>query len=445
MRIKKEENEHVNEHGNEYENEHENEYEHKNEHECSICEISFSLATTLEKHVKVLHLEIEKNESIQKFIPEPNTDLKLERNQQNGHLETKSNSMQESKSAILLKHNLQKNELTQKNDLPSDHGFGTSKQKPNNPESEGSKSYVRKQLYSKPFKCEKCGLRFKHENHLEIHDQIHSNSNFESYACKFCAKTFKKIEEVVVHERVHSGEKPLSCKFCDKTFTQLSNKKRHELLHTGEKPHSCQFCDKQFRVQSNMKVHEKKCETHPERKLINEIPESNKIEHQQKLKNNELVHKNDLPNSCNAIKKNFTDSKFGTSKMPNLSEDLFSCKLCSGTFRYESHLKKHKGVHKGGKKGENNKKFTHKTILKLAEAKENLKNNKLILENDLPNSSEKMSCQFCSGTFRYGSHLRKHERIHTGYLMTKCLFFKPTTRYHYGNYPMWMLKDGSDV
>ena len=232
MRIKKEE--------NEYENEYEHENEHKNEHECSICEISFSLATSLEKHVKVLHLEIEKNESTKEFIPEPKTDIKLEKTQQNGHLETNSNSMQESKSAILLKHdqNLQKNELTQKNDLPSDHGFDTSKQKPNNPESGISKSNVRKQLDSKPFKCGKCALRFKCENHLEIHDQIHSNSNFESYACKFCAKTFKRIEEVVVHERVHTGEKPLSCQFCDKTFTQLINKKRHELLHNGKKPHS---------------------------------------------------------------------------------------------------------------------------------------------------------------------------------------------------------------
>ena len=87
-----------------------------------------------------------------------------------------------------------------------------------------------------------CGLRFKCENRLEIHDQIHSKSNFESYACKFCTKIFSKIEEVVVHERVHMGEKPLSCKFCDKTFTQLSNKKRHEMLHTGQNPHSCQIC-----------------------------------------------------------------------------------------------------------------------------------------------------------------------------------------------------------
>ena len=135
----------------------------ENENKCPVCEISFSLATTVEKHVKLLHPEIEKNESTKKFIPEPKTALKLEKTQQNGYLETKSNSIQGFKSAILLKHeqNLQKNELTQnnelnqKNDLPMD----TSKQKKNDPESGRSKSYVRKQVYSKPFKCEKCGLR----------------------------------------------------------------------------------------------------------------------------------------------------------------------------------------------------------------------------------------------------------------------------------------------
>ena len=29
----------------------------------------------------------------------------------------------------------------------------------------------------------------------------------------------------------------------------------------------------------------------------------------------------------------------------NLSEKLFSCELCSGTFRYGSHLRKHQGIH----------------------------------------------------------------------------------------------------
>jgi KRAB domain-containing zinc finger protein len=231
-------------------------------------------------------------------------------------------------------------------------------------------------------------------------------------------------------ERKIMNKKPHICQFCDKKFTVQIIMKLHEnkcelnpeRKIINKKPYICQFCNVKFTVQSNMKVHEKKCGLNPERKIMNKSVKNYTIEHQQKLKNKELIHKNNLPNSCNAIKKNSGDPELGKSKMPNLSEDLFSCKLCSGTFRNKSHLKKHKGVHKGGKKGVINKKFTHKTILKLAEAKENLKSNKLTIENDLPNSSEKLSCEFCSGTFRYGSHLRTHERIHTGYLMTKCLF-----------------------
>ena len=259
----------------------------------------------------------------------------------------------------------------------------------------------------------------------------------KSFSCEFCDKRFRQLSNKKRHELLHTGEKPHICQFCNVKFTVQSNMKVHEkkcglnperkimnkaAKNTGEKPNSCQFCDVKFTFQSNMKIHEKKCELNPERKIINKSAKNYTIEHQQKLKNNDLIHKNQLPNSCNAMKKNFADPEVDKSKMPNLSEDMFSCKLCSGTFRHESHLKKHKGVHKGGKKGENNKKITHKTILKLAEAKENLKNNKLTPKNDLPNSSERLDCQFCSGTFRYGSHLRTHERIHTGYLMAKCLF-----------------------
>ena len=347
MRIKKEENEHVNEHENEHENAYEN--DHKNEHECSICEISFSLATSLDKHVKVLHHEIEKNESTKKFIPEPKADIKLEKTHQKGHLETNSNSMHGFKSA----ENLQKNELTQKNDLPRDHGFDTSNQKSNNPESGISKINVRKQLYSKPFKCEKCGLRFKCENHLEIHDQIHSNSNFESYTCKFCTMTSRKIEIVAVHERIHAGENPIPCGFFGETFNHLIDKKRHELPHTGERPNICQFCDKEFRVQSDMKVHEKKCELNPERNIMNKSAKNYTIEHQQKLKNNDLIHKNESlhtgekPHSCQFCGRkirvrNMKKHEENCRSNPNRKLEIrYSCRFCGEKFRVQKIKKLH--------------------------------------------------------------------------------------------------------
>jgi hypothetical protein len=91
--------------------------------ECTLCHLIFILPQTLAKHVKLLHPEIEKDESTEKFDSEPKNGLKLEKKQRNSkkrrHLATKS--MQDFKNAILLEHkqNLQKNELVLKNNLPN--------------------------------------------------------------------------------------------------------------------------------------------------------------------------------------------------------------------------------------------------------------------------------------------------------------------------------------
>ena len=95
----------------------------------------------------------------------------------------------------------------------------------------------------------------------------------------------------------------------------------------------------------------------------------------------------------------------------NLSEKLFSCELCSGTFRYGSHLRKHQGIHN------EHKVFQESRMQKF---KGRIQTNPTNTMSKL--SKKQLSCDFCSGTFRYGSHLRTHEKIHTGYLMAKCLF-----------------------
>ena len=83
-----------------------------------------------------------------------------------------------------------------------------------------------------------------------------------------------------------------------------------------------------------------------------------------------------------------------------ISEHLFSCQFCSGTFRYGSHLRTHQGVHKGIEKDKNKKKIILKT--------KNISGEKLDLSEKL------FSCLLCTGNFRYGSHLRKHEGVHNG-------------------------------
>ena len=94
------------------------------------------------------------------------------------------------------------------------------------------------------------------------------------------------------------------------------------------------------------------------------------------------------------------------------SENLFSCLLCSGTFRYGSHLRKHQGIHNEEKIFQESQMLKIKKKIQISDNPKNFTITKLRGKLDL---SEKLfSCQLCSGTFRYGSHLRKHQGVHNG-------------------------------
>ncbi|XP_044001934.1 zinc finger protein 236-like isoform X2 [Aphidius gifuensis] len=88
------------------------------------------------------------------------------------------------------------------------------------------------------------------------------------YACSYCQKEFKKPSDLFRHRRVHTNEKPFKCTYinCNISFALKSTMKAHERTHNSIKKYSCTMCDKTFSctasLNSHIKTHLKpyKCE-----------------------------------------------------------------------------------------------------------------------------------------------------------------------------------------
>uniref|UniRef100_A0A182VPZ2 C2H2-type domain-containing protein n=1 Tax=Anopheles minimus TaxID=112268 RepID=A0A182VPZ2_9DIPT len=78
--------------------------------------------------------------------------------------------------------------------------------------------------------CKQCGRIFKHRTNLRRHQRLHT-INATPYKCDQCEKTFSQLSTIKAHRRVHTGEKPYKCEVCGKSFQHSSTKNRHECSH----------------------------------------------------------------------------------------------------------------------------------------------------------------------------------------------------------------------
>ena len=189
---------------------------------------------------------------------------------------------------------------------------------------------------SRPFRCDTCGLEFSFSTNLIRHRMQHKPDTVkQAYQCGLCSKMLSTVYNLKCHLRIHTGERPYKCEICSKRFADRSDCKRHQLSHavyrdlqnSNELPKKmkipkCSFCEKCFTTQYNLRQHISKKHIGGNKSHV-----------------------------CNICGKSFSlPYELKRHSHVHTGEGLVSCHLCDASFSRRSSLNRHLIKHEGGSK-----------------------------------------------------------------------------------------------
>ncbi|XP_066993964.2 zinc finger protein 62 homolog isoform X2 [Anabrus simplex] len=185
-------------------------------------------------------------------------------------------------------------------------------------------------------------LQHPEDNLLKDNDLLHASGK---YLCTSCGEEFPNSDSLSRHVKSHSEVKPYCCFHCGKTFTEKCNLKVHLRIHTGERPYSCEQCGMQLRYQKDVSDH-KRMHLGVKSYICDEC--GREFVRRRGLARHKLTHTGEKRHKCPICSKAFARlDQLKLAHMPthDISQQQFSCEICTKTFRVKSKLKQHMILH----------------------------------------------------------------------------------------------------
>ncbi|XP_044742915.1 uncharacterized protein LOC123305297 [Chrysoperla carnea] len=205
---------------------------------------------------------------------------------------------------------------------------------------------------SKPKACTFCSEKFVHTASLTRHIRIAHNENYipddnrlsENVPCPICKKMYLK-SSLDVHIKIHTGVKPFSCHICNKVFTTKWNLKLHKWTHAARlsKPYKCNQCQSAFIRQNDYVSH---MNSHRNIKPYTCNHCGRQFIRKYNCQRHVREHERDKSHKCTVCNKEFHRSYYLREHLRVHSGDRpFSCHICGKTSTTKSNHNKHMRIH----------------------------------------------------------------------------------------------------
>ena len=198
----------------------------------------------------------------------------------------------------------------------------------------------------RPYRCERCPMRFKDKDLLENHNRDHPDCHIPHLTCRFCKRVFADLNELREHIVKHVGKKPYECTTCGKTYAVNKYLRAHIRTHTGERPYKCEKCGRTFTWNGPSNLHKKNCKGIPVPANMCDFCD------QQFANDTDLVvhmktHTGDKPYLCTICGSSYVKRKYMRfhKKFYHTLLPQCVCDVCGKICRTNSQLKQHKMSH----------------------------------------------------------------------------------------------------
>ena len=257
----------------------------------------------------------------------------------------------------------------------------------------------------RPYRCERCPMRFKDKDSLENHNRDHPYCHL---TCRFCKRVFANLNELKEHVVKHVGKTPYECTTCGKKYTVNKTLRAHIMTHTGERPFKCEKCGKTFTASGAARVHSKNCKGISVPKNMCDFCDK-QFENDNELVLHRDTHTGDKPYLCTLCGSSHPSRKLMRSHKTYYHSVITHCvcDVCGKICRTSSQLKLHKMTHEPAT---NQTPCSCELCGAFLKSKRTLRVHKKNVHDKKHLELETLTCDLCNKQYHGEKRLRSHMR-----------------------------------
>ncbi|SPP74841.1 uncharacterized protein LOC117592227 isoform X2 [Drosophila guanche] len=194
-----------------------------------------------------------------------------------------------------------------------------------------------------PFVCETCGESYSRKQQFHAHVDSHSKKDFKTFPCGECGLKFpqKKLQQHF-EETGHKADGAI-CEVCGEEFTSKNALYQHIIrVHKRDNFFECHICHNRFTLKANLERHVQ-LHTEVKRTYVCDLCGSSYYTYPALKEHYSNAHVDVSECKCTLCGKRFGSAKSLQRHLPSHSEERpHCCNYCDQTFKWKTHLVRHK-------------------------------------------------------------------------------------------------------